>query len=76
MFHGDVLAALDFNAMIPVVSIFFGYIVFSMLSVAVRGKGFSINKTSIGIVWVTLVMLLAFGVLRNIPAYPFTVLFP
>ena len=76
LFHGDVLTALDFNAMIPVISIFFGYIFFSMLSVAVRGKGFSINKTSIAIVWVTLVSLLAFGVLRNIPAYPFTVLFP
>lgn len=78
LFHGDILTALDYNAMIPVIVIFFGYIFLSMLLVAVRGRGIGlgVNKFSMSMIWVIFSMLLVFGVLRNIPAYPFTILFP
>ena len=76
LFHGDILTALDYNALIPLILAFFGYIFFSMLSVAVRGKGFNVNRVSMWLIWATFITLLVFGILRNIPAYPFTVLFP
>lgn len=78
MMHGDIVTALDFNAMIPLVIVFFVYIFLSMLMVAVRGRGIGlgVNKFSMWLIWLTFTTLLVFGVLRNVPAYPFTVLFP
>jgi hypothetical protein len=76
LFHGDFITALDFNAMIPLVTIFFGYWFLSLVFTAVRGRGFGFGKMSAGLVGSTLILLLAFGVLRNIPSYPFTILFP
>lgn len=76
LLHGDVVTAMDFNAMIPLVLVFFGYWFLSMLLVAVRGRGFGFGNMSLGLVMGTLILLLVFGVLRNIPAYPFTILFP
>ena len=78
LMHGDIATALDFNAMIPLVIVFFGYIFLSMLMVAVRGRGIGlgVNKFSMWLIWLTFTTLLVFGVLRNIPAYPFTILFP
>ena len=78
LLNGDVATALDYNALIPLLIVFFGYIFLSMLMVAVRGKGIGlgVNKFSMGLIWMTFATLLVFGFLRNIPAYPFTVLFP
>ncbi len=76
LFHGDVLTALDYNALIPLVVVFFGYLFLSMLMVAVRGRGFSIGKVNLTLIWVTFFALLVFGIIRNLPFYPFTVLFP
>ena len=76
LFHGDILTALDFNALIPLVSIFFGYIFFSMVSVAIRGRGFKFGNWNLTLLWGTLALLILFGILRNLPYYPFTILFP
>lgn len=78
LFNGDIVAALDHNALIPLLIVFFGYIFLSMFMVALRGRGIGlgVNKFSMGLIWVTFATLLAFGFVRNIPAYPFTVLFP
>ena len=76
LFHGDILTALDFNALIPLVAIFFGYWFLSLVLTAVRGRGFGFGKMSAGLVGTTFVLLLIFGIVRNIPAYPFTILFP
>ena len=76
LFHGDIATALDFNALIPLVAIFFGYWFLSLVFTAVRGRGFGFGKMSAGLVGTTFVLLLVFGIVRNIPAYPFTILFP
>lgn len=76
LFHGDILTALDFNALIPLVAVFFGYWFLSLVLTAIRGRGFGFGKMSAGLVGTTFVLLLIFGIIRNIPAYPFTVLFP
>lgn len=76
LFHGDIITALDFNALIPLVAIFFGYWFLSLVLTAFRGRGFGFGKMSAGLIGTTFVLLLIFGIVRNIPAYPFTVLFP
>src|SRR4051794_13866197 len=39
LFHGDVLTAMDFNALIPVWTVVFGYVWISLLLLAIRGRG-------------------------------------
>jgi len=76
LFHGDLTTALDYNALIPLFAIIWGFFLVSMLSVAVRGRGIVkqayLPKGMIGF----LILLLVFGVVRNIPFYPFTLLYP
>ena len=76
LFHGDVVTALDFNALIPLVTIFLAYIFVSMLSVAARGRGLLFGNWNLVLLWGTLALLVLFGILRNLPYYPFTILFP
>ena len=76
LFHGDVLTALDYNALIPFYALFFVYLAASLFSVAARGRGFSFKPFAPKIVYGFLVVSLVFAVLRNLPFYPFSVLYP
>jgi hypothetical protein len=76
LFHGDVLTALDFNALIPVWAAIFAYVFVSLSLLAIRGRGLPMWPTAPRFLWGFMIVLLAFGVLRNLPFYPFTVLFP
>ncbi len=76
LLHGDIVTALDYNAMIPFALPFFGYIFFSLVSFALRGRGLLMGNWNLVLLWSTLGLLLVFGVIRNLPFYPFTILFP
>ena len=76
LFHGDVLTALDYNALIPVFGAFLGYLFLSMSLVAVRGRGLTMGRMNGPLLWAIFGLMLVFGVVRNIPVYPFTFLFP
>ncbi|MDQ6786420.1 MAG: DUF2752 domain-containing protein [Acidobacteriota bacterium] len=76
LFHGDVLGALHFNALLPVYLLIFVYLFVSMLSVAARGRGLSFNIFRPNLIWSFLIIALVFGVVRNFPVYPFTLLAP
>ena len=76
LFYGDISTALHFNLLIPIWAVIMAVVFVSMLLYAVRGRGLSFSKLSPHLLWVFLVVLIIFGVLRNIPAYPFTLLFP
>ena len=76
LFHGDILTALDFNALIPVWIGIFGYLWISLVLFAVRGKGLPMWPARPAFLGGFMVVLLVFGVLRNLPIYPFTILFP
>lgn len=76
LFRGDLLTALDYNALIPVIAAFLGYLFLSVFLVAIRGRGLSIGRSSGAVLWSVLATLLLFGVLRNLPFYPFTYLYP
>ena len=76
LFHGDVLTTLDFNALIPVWVVIFGYVFVSLALLAVRGRGLPMWLTRPWFLWSFMIVLLVFGVLRNLPFYPFSILFP
>ena len=76
LFHGDILTALDFNAMLPVYAVFFVYIFLGMILIAVRGRGITIKILHPAIIAAFLIVSFGFAVLRNLPYYPFSVLYP
>ncbi|MBA2333685.1 MAG: DUF2752 domain-containing protein [Pyrinomonadaceae bacterium] len=76
LFHGDVATALDYNALIPLFALVLGFFFISMVLVAVRGRGFPKRAYSPKALWAFFGLLLVFGVVRNIPIFPFSVLFP
>lgn len=76
LLNGDFLTALHFNALIPFY-LTFGLIVLASLFLTVfRGRGFSINFLKPWFLWSYLFISVAFGILRNIPSYPFNMLAP
>lgn len=76
LFHGDVVTALDFNVLIPAWAAIFAYIFLSLSLLAIRGQGLPMWPTAPRFLWTFMIVLLAFGILRNLPLYPFTILFP
>lgn len=76
LFTGHIIPALDFNILLPVWVLIFGWVFVSMVLLAVRGKGLPMWPTWPKFLWAFMVVLLAFGVLRNIPIWPLTILYP
>ncbi len=76
LFHGDILTALDFNALVPVWVVILGYVWIALLLLAITGRGLPMWATNPKFLWGFMIVLVAFGVLRNIPAYPLTILYP
>ena len=76
LFHGDFVTALDYNAFIPIFVLLFGFLFFSLVAVAFRGQGFVKLSASPKFLVGFLCLLIVFGVIRNLPFYPFTFLYP
>lgn len=76
LFHGDVITALDFNFLIPVWAAIFAWVTVSLMLLAVRGRGLFMWPTRPKFMYAFMIVLATFGVLRNIPAWPLTILFP
>lgn len=76
LFHGDVLTALHFNAMLPIYSFIFLYFFASMILIVVRGRGLSWKVFPPAAIYGFIFLVAAFFVLRNVPIYPFTLLAP
>jgi hypothetical protein len=76
LFHGDVLTAVDFNALIPIWAVIFGYAFVSITLFAVRGRELPMWLIRPKVLFGFMIVLILFGVLRNLPFYPFTILSP
>jgi hypothetical protein len=76
LLHGDVLGALDYNLLLPGLIFFFGYLFISLILVAWRGRGLDFRIFSPAVLWTSMVLALVFTIVRNLPLYPFSVLFP
>ena len=76
LFHGDIITAIDFNALVPFWAVIFAYVGVSLALLAIRGRGLPMWPTNAKFVVVAGIVLLLFGIVRNIPVYPLTILFP
>jgi len=76
LFDGDILSALHFNALLPVYLFVFIYLFAAMISIALKGRSLSFNIFRPNFIWSFFVIALVFGVVRNFPVYPFTLLAP
>ena len=76
LFHGDVLTALDYNALLPFYALIFSYFFASLVFVVFKGRGLSINIFRPKLIWSFLAISLVFAIVRNLPVYPFSVLYP
>ena len=75
-FHGDVFGALHFNVLLPVYLLVGIYLFVSLGLIVVRGRGLSFNVFKPQLLWGFLIVLLVFGIVRNLPFFPFTLLSP
>ena len=76
LFHGDWIVALDFNLLIPIWTVVFSWVFVSLIVLAIRGKGLKMWPTNPRFMTVFGAIMLVFGVLRNVPIWPLTILFP
>ncbi|HMT06987.1 MAG TPA: DUF2752 domain-containing protein [Pyrinomonadaceae bacterium] len=76
LFHGDIITAIDFNIFTPFWAIILGWVFASLVLLAFRGRGLNMWPTNPRFMYAFMVVLVVFGVLRNIPAWPLTILFP
>ncbi|MEO7673922.1 MAG: DUF2752 domain-containing protein [Pyrinomonadaceae bacterium] len=76
LFHGDLVTALDYNALIPFFVLIFGFFLISMIFIAIRGRGLLRLTQFPKLLFGFFILLIVFGILRNLPIYPFTFLYP
>lgn len=76
LFHGNLVAALDFNALVPVYALILTFLTVLFASIAIRGRGLRYSPLNTATLGVFLGLSAVFGVMRNIPAEPFRWLFP
>ena len=75
LLHGDVAAALGFNAMLIVALPFLAYALVRT-ALGARGDGLPAVRVSTRGAWALFGVVVAFGGLRNLPFAPFTLLAP
>ena len=76
LLHGDVAGALGYNLLLPPVLFFFGYLLASLFLTVARGRGLSFKIFNSRVIWGFFAFALAFSVVRNLPFYPFNILYP
>lgn len=76
LFHGNLIGALDFNALVPIWAFIFAFLAVLFASIAIRGKDLKFSILSPATLSVFLSIAALFGILRNIPVEPLNVLFP
>jgi hypothetical protein len=76
LLHGEVLTALDYNLLLPFILFFFGYLYVSLFLVFARGRGLDFKIFNNKAVWGFFAFALVFSILRNLPYYPFSILYP
>jgi hypothetical protein len=74
--HGDFLTALDYNLLLPAVVLFGGFLFITLFSIFARGRGVNFKFLTPKLIYGFFIFAIVFGVVRNLPFYPFSILFP
>jgi hypothetical protein len=76
LLHGDFLGSLDFNLLLPAILFFFGYLFVSLFLTFARGRGLDFKVFTPLVIWGFFGFAFVFTILRNLPYYPFNILYP
>jgi hypothetical protein len=76
LLHGNLLGAWRFNPFVVVYVPLTGYALAFLGALAISGKRLASPSIPPKVAWGALIAILAFGVARNIPVYPLTLLAP
>ncbi|MBE0535989.1 MAG: DUF2752 domain-containing protein [Phycisphaerae bacterium] len=76
LLHGDILGALDLNAFMVVSLPFIAYSILRGCTEAVFGSAPRPVFLRAGWIWTMLAAIVTYGILRNVPVWPFTMLAP
>lgn len=76
LMHGNLTAALGFNPLMVAVLPFIGYAYLSYTMLALRGSSMPRVFVPPVLIKALFWVVIAFGVLRNVPTYPFSLLAP
>jgi hypothetical protein len=76
LLHGDVSGALGYNLLLPAILFFFGYLFVSLFLTFARGRGLNFKLFNGKVLWGFFAFALVFSVVRNLPFYPFNILYP
>ena len=74
LLNGDILTALHFNAMLIIFVPLMIYGIVALAMFGLRGRGLPVPRFAAQGVWVFLILMLAFGIIRNLPFYPFSLM--
>ena len=76
LLNGQLLAAIDFNPLTVFFLPFLAYAFCTAIIGEIRGSKLPTVFIPAGWIWTLLVAVIAFGVLRNLPVFPFSILAP
>ena len=76
LLHGNFAGALDYNLLLPAILFFFGYLFVSLVLTVARGRGLDFKLFTPKVIWGFFAAALVFSVVRNLPFYPFNILYP
>ena len=74
--HGEFLTALDYNLLLPAVLLFAAVLFVTLFSIFARGRGVNFKFFTPKLIYGFFIIALVFGVARNLPFYPFNILYP
>jgi hypothetical protein len=76
LLNGDLAGAAGYNLLMVMSLPILGWLFVSYALVAVRGRALPRVFVPAPLIWATLVVIVAFWILRNLPIYPFNLLAP
>ena len=74
LLNGDVITGLHYNVLLVIFVPLTIYGFFALLSIVCRGRSLPLPKHTTQLAWILLVIMLIFGIVRNLPFYPFNLL--
>lgn len=74
LFQGDILSAVHFNALLPIMALVFAYFTLSLFFTVIRGRGLSWSFFTPKMMYFIVALVFIYAIVRNLPFYPFSLL--
>jgi hypothetical protein len=74
--HGRIVKAFSYNPLVVILLVPLGFFVLNHLRFVLWGKKWRIPEIKTKYIWLLIIIIFLYWILRNIPHYPFTLLAP